>query len=70
MEGKFKGRFEAYSQNLQKDGTWGDELTLLGAAHLLRQPVLLATDSSDNEAFTAVTSILRTSLRDPYGALL
>ena len=51
MEGQFKGRYEAYCQNLEKDGTWGDELSLLGAAHLLRRPVVLVTDSSDNEAY-------------------
>ena len=49
--GQFKGRYEAYCQQMAEDGTWGDELTLLGAAHLLRRPILLVTDSSDNKAY-------------------
>ena len=49
MEGQFKGRFESYCANLQKEGVWGDELSLLGAAHILQRPIVLVTDSKSNK---------------------
>lgn len=55
MEGQFKRgdtkRIDAYCSNPAKAGTWGDELSLLGAAHLLRRPIHVVTDTiSDNPA--------------------
>ena len=50
MEGQFHGRYGAYCANLAKDGVWGDELSLLGAAHILQRPIVVVTDSlSENE---------------------
>ena len=47
----FAGRYQAYCDNLLKDGVWGDDLTLLAGAHILRRPIVIITDSaSDNYA--------------------
>ena len=51
MESCFAGRYQAYCDNLLKDGVWGDDLTLLASAHILRRPIVIITDSaSDNYA--------------------
>ena len=51
MESCFAGRYQAYCDNLLKDGVWGDDLTLLAGAHILRRPIVIITDSaSDNYA--------------------
>ena len=45
IQGQFAGRYDSYCSNLAKSGSWGDELSLLGAAHLLRRPIHLVTDT-------------------------
>ena len=37
--------FEAYVAHIRQDTSWGDQLTLMAAAHLLMRPISVITDS-------------------------
>ena len=36
--------YAAYVQNMRQDGSWGDDLTLTAAAHLLLKPIRIVSD--------------------------
>ena len=46
LVGRFHGRYGLYLQNLRKDGVWGDDLSLLGAAHVFRRPIHVICDTA------------------------
>ena len=54
MENQFRGRYAAWCSHMAQPGTWGCELTLLGASHVMRRPVRVITDSEaeDEQAYT------------------
>ena len=54
LVGRFQGRYSLYLQNLRQQGTWGDELSLLAAAHIFRRPVHVVSDSSSDDHFRIV----------------
>ena len=39
-------------QHISKDGSWGNPLTLLAIAHILRRPIEFITDSVSSDRFT------------------
>ena len=42
--------FEAYVRNMRQDGSWGDHLTLVAAAHLMMRPIRVITDTTHEES--------------------
>ena len=53
LEERFQGKWSLYLQHISKDGSWGDPLTLLAMAHILRRPIVVITDSVDNAQYTS-----------------
>ena len=53
MEGPFRGRYDSYINFTMQESSWGDELTCLACAHLLRRPIHIVTDSVDNLSFVS-----------------
>ena len=49
LEERFQGKWSLYLNHIEKDGSWGDSLTLLALAHVLRRPIKVLTDSSAEE---------------------
>ena len=49
MENQFRGRYGAYLDYMSQEGSWGDELTLLGAAHVLQRPIRVVTTSAASQ---------------------
>ena len=48
--------FEAYLAYMGQDGSWGDHLCVVAAAHLLWRPIVVITDSShESSALIRVT---------------
>lgn len=49
LEERFRGKWSLYLNHIEKDGSWGDSLTLLALAHVLRRPIKVLTDSSEKK---------------------
>ena len=49
LEERFRGKWSLYLNHIEKDRSWGDSLTLLALAHVLRRPIKVLTDSSAEE---------------------
>ena len=53
LEERFQGKWSLYLQHISKDGSWGDPLTLLAMAPILRRPIVVITDSVGNAQYTS-----------------
>ena len=72
MEQQFQGRYAAWRSHMEQPGTWGDELTLLAASHIMRRPARVVTDSAATEeaAYTRIITPPACISEDCWGAPL
>jgi hypothetical protein len=59
--------FEDYLEHMQEDGSWGDHLTLMAAAHILLRPIHVITDSTHESHATMVVEPPEMISQDVWG---
>jgi len=62
MENEFRERYGAYLKWMAEEGTWGDHLTLLASAHVLRRPITVVTTSASEKESEYCLEILPPSM--------